>query len=554
MAGLGLVRQYGIIVGRPVIAPDSEVCMDSDEVLQPFFLCEPPEQVRLFILLFCSSIALSLVVNHAAAARFYNFFVSSQVTPDQRRGLGYTASHAYGFFPIPRLSMAGFRLVSWLLVATLLLACHTRLAPRFFLFASFGLYFLYFGQLFCESKHGGHGSLLVPSVVMLLALSGGPQGSPWSLVFIKMFLGVVYFSGAVSKVLVAALFGMPWCGSTMQAYVFDAMWSRPHPWSLVRRLQRMLLTRWWLCSVLAASGLIFEFGFLPLVLLGGEAGATVAAGIALSFHVGVNLLQGLDFMPFWCPVFWVFLPDLQAVLQGLPAAPDQHWTAVLIQGFEEEPCRCMLSAAYLMGQIIVALRFLDLRKGLECLPFTCCPMFAVPRNLFGDEIRGGVLTDLSLRQGGHLDFAYNFYPWCEELPMTEEDLKQIPGRVLMWMSTTHCHPLLSRMMQPEFMGKNLVICANFDVSKSLRARLEELVRVMDEGQPEDWAHAARITEVLDLQELCRAAFEQAPSGVAAGGPSAKLRVLRDARAFGTNGKGESQTPSLLGALGLGAQI
>ena len=32
-----------------------------------------------------------------------------------------------------------------------------------------------------RSKHGGHGALLLPSVLLLLALSGGPLGSPWSL-------------------------------------------------------------------------------------------------------------------------------------------------------------------------------------------------------------------------------------------------------------------------------------------------------------------------------------------------------------------------------------
>jgi len=171
--------------------------------------------------------------------------VTEKLPPDQRRGLGYTACKAYGVVPIPRLSVGMFGVVGWTLVATLLLACDTALAPRFFLFASLGLYFLYFGQLFCESKHGGHGSLLMPSVILLLALSGGPEGSPWSLVFIKVFLGVIYFAGGISKLLVSALFGKPWCGATMQAYVFDAMWSRPHPWQIVRGLQRWLLLRWW---------------------------------------------------------------------------------------------------------------------------------------------------------------------------------------------------------------------------------------------------------------------------------------------------------------------
>ena len=70
-------------------------------------------------------------------------------------------------------------------------------------------------------------------------------------VFIKLFLGIVYFAGALSKVVVAHVFGRRWLGSTMQAYIVDAMWSRPH-WSwLVRALQRFLLQRWYLCTILA---------------------------------------------------------------------------------------------------------------------------------------------------------------------------------------------------------------------------------------------------------------------------------------------------------------
>ena len=35
--------------------------------------------------------------------------------------------------------------------------------------------------LSARSKHGGHGALLLPSILLLLALSGGPRGTPWSL-------------------------------------------------------------------------------------------------------------------------------------------------------------------------------------------------------------------------------------------------------------------------------------------------------------------------------------------------------------------------------------
>lgn len=496
---------------------DAEVCVDSEEVLQPFFLCEPPEQVRLFILLFCVSIVLGLVKHHANAVRYYRMFAASKIPPSLHRGFGYNACKAYGIVPIPRLSIAQFQLVGWLLLATLLLACHSGLAPRFFLFASFGLYFLYFGQLFCESKHGGHGSLLLPSVIMFLALSGGPQSTPWSLVFVKIFLGVVYFAGAVSKVVVSAFFGRPWCGATMQAYLFDGMWSRPTRSSLVRALQNFLLTRWWACSGMAVAALVFEFGFLPLCLLGGHIGGALAAAVAVSFHFGVDLLQGLDFMPFWCPVFWAFLPDLQALVSGHNPGPDGAWYAVMAQGYEEEPCRWVLSAIYLTLQVIVSVRFADLSRDAESLPLTCCPMFAVPRNIFSDEVRAGVMTDVDLRDGGHLDLAYNFSPWHVVHPMSEDDLKQLPGRVLIWMSSLHFHPLLKGYVREEFAKKDLLIAANFDVSPELRSRIRDLVHYLDSCQAEDWSDRLKASEAVVLQEQCRALFDEQRGAGSCGG-------------------------------------
>jgi hypothetical protein len=251
---------------------------------------------------------------------------------------------------------------------------------------------------------------------------------------------------------------------------------------------------------------VFELGFLPLVLFGGQLGSVVAAAVALSFHWGVNLLQGLDFMPFWCPVFWAFLPDLQGLISGRPTAPDETWYATMAQGFEEEPCRWMLSAAYLLMQVIVSLRFQDLRD-MEVLPFTCCPMFSVPRNLFGDEMRGGLLTDADLRGGGHIDAMYNFWPWLSELPMSEEDMHEMPERILCWMSTKHCHPLIENRVNQEHLGKELLLCANFEVPSELRFKMQELVRTLQGSSPNDWSDPVKVAQVLDLQEQCHALFQ-----------------------------------------------
>lgn len=296
----------------------------------------------------------------------------------------------------------------------------------------------------------------------------------------------------------------------MQGYLLDGMWSRPHRYMIVRSLLGFILKRWYLCTAMALAGLVLEFGWLPLVLMGGRAGGVAAALIAFSFHLGIDVLQGLDFKPFWCPVFWAFLPDAQALWMGLPEGPESTWYAILAQGFDEEPFRFCLSAGYVLLQIIVAVRFLDCKEGKECLPFSCCPMFMVPRNIFDNELRGGVLTDLDFRGGGHIDFAYNFYPWHEDLPMTEDDLQKIPGRVLFWMSTTHVDPLIARMIQEEHLGKEILIKANFEVSLELRAKILDYVRAMEEAQPSDWANPDKVGEIVDQLAECRTLFEAHP--------------------------------------------
>jgi hypothetical protein len=167
-----------------------------------------------------------------------------------------------------------------------------------------------------------------------------------------------------------------------------------------------------------------------------------------------------------------------------------------------------LSVGYLVLQMLVAIRLLDLREGTDFLPLTCCPMFAVPRNLFGkEEVRGGVLTDNNLRHGGHVDCAYNFYPWHADLPMTEEDLRKSPGRVLFWLSTTTCPSLLTRLCQSEHLGKDLLVAANFEVSADLKERLEILVQTLQQAPPGAWANATKVREVLDLQKECIELFK-----------------------------------------------
>jgi hypothetical protein len=425
----------------------------------------------------------------------------------KNRGLGYTPCNLYGFIEIKHLTPRALWFAGVSLIVSLLLACVDNFAPRFFLFLSAGLYFTYFSQLYCESKHGGHGSLLVPSVLILLALSGGPVSLPWSLVFVKIFIGLIYLAGGISKCLCSVMFGMKWGGATMQAYLFDATWSRPHPSEMIQKLIEALMSNPWAMSFAAVTGLIFEFGFLPLIIFGGPASHVIAALVAIGFHIGVDTLMGLDFLAFWCPVFWVFLPDLMELVN--PGSEPVQNLDMLVAGFNDEAIRMTLSSIYVGMQLVVALRFMDMREGKECLPFTCCPMFGVPRNLFLDGIKAGVSTEFSLRQSGYLDIAYNFFPWHANSALTQDDLNIMPGRVMMWIRTKRVPELVARFLEERFLGEDLLISANFKVSDELEAKLRALVTHLDSQCKDDWADAGKVRKAIELSKDCRKLFDAA---------------------------------------------
>jgi hypothetical protein len=513
--GLGLAQplQYAMPVAL-LAASSTEVCVDESPILQelaagiknyPFMLCEAPPKVRLVTSLFCATVAAGIAMHIGPAMRWYSWFHSSNLEAAKSRGLGYGPCKLYGYISIQHLAPRTLWLAGVSLIATLLLSCLDSFAPRFFLFLSAGLYFTYFSQLYCESKHGGHGALLVPSVLILLALSGGPTSLPWSLVFIKIFIGVIYLAGGMSKIVCSVVFRMHWGGATMQAYLFDATWSRPHPSAFIRWMIEALISNAWAMSFAALAGLIFEFGFIFLIIFGGPATHVLAALVAIGFHIGVDVLMGLDFLSFWCPVFWVFLPDLLELIT--PGSQPVQNTGMLVEGFRDEAWRVTFSACYVGLQLIVALRFMDMRDGQECLPFTCCPMFGLPRNLFLDGIKAGVSTEFSLRQSGYLDFAYNFFPWHTNSAMTQDDLSIMPGRVMLWIRTKRVPEILGRFLDPKFIGEDLLISANFKVPKELEAKLRELVTHLDTQREEDWMDPEKVRKAIDLSRECRALFD-----------------------------------------------
>ena len=223
---------------------------------------------RSFQCCYCAFIAVSLGWNHLEGHRsFYRWFYSSQIQPSQRRGLGHAGERIYGFLPAPWLSPSQHDMACALLCLSLLASC-ASLAPRGCLGVAFVSWFLYYSQIFCATKAGGHGSTLIPGTLLMLVLSPSiddidagarwDEADGWALEFIKLQVAATYCGSGLCKLAGSVYFRQFWGnGTTLQAYTFDAMWSRPggeftwllqaiavqSPRALAIQLQRLRLHR-----------------------------------------------------------------------------------------------------------------------------------------------------------------------------------------------------------------------------------------------------------------------------------------------------------------------
>ena len=200
--------------------------------------------IREFQIIYCSILSIFLLWNHRAHVSFFQWFSKPNFSFGQRRGLGHHPVSPFSFVPTCKLTVNQFRFVGYLLACSLFLSCfHLHpVVTRICLVLSFLLYFLYFTQLWCETKAGGHGSLTIPPVLLVLALSPDLSSlsttttttttttvvSVWPLRLIQIILCMQYCASGVCKLLASVAVKRWWCsGSVLQYYLYDAMWSRP---------------------------------------------------------------------------------------------------------------------------------------------------------------------------------------------------------------------------------------------------------------------------------------------------------------------------------------
>ena len=463
----------------------------------------PENPVRQFQQLYCLSIAVGLLWNMRAHVAFLTWFDTSGLALSRKRGLGAHPSPLYGLLTPPRLTGPQLRIVGLCLAVCLLAACAPVL-PRVFLFLSYLLSLCYFPQLYAEATCSGHSTILIPSILFILSCSSSLDHAvqsqhEWPLVLIRIYVTSGYFASGACKLLCGLRFNRYWGkGPTLQMYIYDSMWSRPAGPRL-RALQHRLLTMPRFLTLLATGSVLFETGF---ILAPASDVVCLACGLSgFLFHLGIYVLQGLDFVTFWTPSLLVFLI-------GVPSR--EPWTAVFT-GWEADTGFFLPAVLYTTLQVLTALTLRDFWLE-DILPFSCCPMFMLPRNPFDEWPKWWTLTEAPLtastRDAGAMEPLY-WSPVSPVFELTEAEAHKLPQRVIWFGATLHAPKEVLGFIKPECRDQAFLMQSNFEVPPKLQALLRRVVGVSVQGEPAHAWEAERMQELLDLQQECHEAFLEA---------------------------------------------
>ena len=161
-----------------------------------------------------------------------------------------------------------------------------------------------------------------------------------------------------------------------------------------------------------------------------------------------------------------------------------------------------------MLQILTALTLRDFWLE-DILPFSCCPMFMLPRNPFDEWPKWWTMTDAPINGSTRVSGAMEPLYWSPASPifkMTEAEAKKLPQRVVWFGCTEHIPTEVLKFIEPEIQNMPFVFMSNFEVDGELKELLRRMVEMVNESTPEDAWDGRKMAQLLDLHEECLAAF------------------------------------------------
>ena len=165
-------------------------------------------------------------------------------------------------------------------------------------------------------------------------------------------------------------------------------------------------------------------------------------------------------------------------------------------------------------QVLTALTLYDFWLD-DILPFSCCPMFMLPRNPFDEWPKWWTMTDAPLngstRRTGAMEPLY-WSPISPIFDMPLAEAKKLPQKVVWFGSTKHCPAEALKFIRPECRDAPFLVYANFEISDDLKQRLRAVVKECAcgsaSGEPARAWDGVSMLKALTMQDECLAAFHQ----------------------------------------------
>jgi len=371
---------------------------------------------------------------------------------------------------------------------------------------------------------------------------GWTNVSYFGLDILKIHLASWYLSGGLIKVAISLYLQKSWVtGTTFQSVVLEGMISRPAFDLVTRWTQHHAFCSEFVSKAGSYSG-IFLFEGLLCVLAFLDARASVLYGVVmLSFHYGVHLLQGINFVDFHS------LGALVFVLASTPGSVERVWRrseeCLTIEPDLSWDDTCFgdtMALLFLFAQVLYAATIGDITLHLlgverSFYPLTCCPMFSVPLDCWDPaEPFAYTLTDSNLRNQDQPDYLQ----WCYSVTrkaegqwsnhLKDEDLLKFPMRVLQFALTgDQCSHPYADSLSDQYRGKGLLLIkANFRVSEQLLQLLEAFGKCLKcTGKTDPW-DLQRCDEIIQLNDKIQLLIsENAPKMEESEKPFSKILQL-----------------------------
>lgn len=263
--------------------------------LSDLFNAQPPNEAGMFARLFCTAVAVQLLLNFSQQYRYF------KTGPSKLYGKG---PKLLGLLPLPVLSRYQFLGTGICFIFCLLLVAFGVYA-RIAILLSFICCLLYFGQII-SLAYIQRKANLIPIVLLIFLVSPSLTGSlsspsiGWEIMLIKLALIQVYLSAGIEKLRQS---GAKWVnGKYLQAYLLENyLWAdKTAALTLARNLA--------LCAALSSFVLLFELTFGIVLFL--PALTFVYVGLALAFHLGTLITMRINYLKYIWPVYLVFFTDI----------------------------------------------------------------------------------------------------------------------------------------------------------------------------------------------------------------------------------------------------